>query len=669
MSNLKIDYLHPFIFVFLFLLTPFCLSATTYTAVVSGNWNSALTWGGNMPGNTISGEDQIIIGAGVQVNMNVDVELNNQLAVMTLLGTLENSEHTLTVTAGTVTGTGELVVQTVKIGAMGAVLTTGNIICDVFETSSTSLSLGASLQIAQMLKLMAGQFQLESSGEIVLNTNATIQVENGTLAINDGIFQTMGSVNLLYTGNSQTTGPETTVGTIANLTLQLSGDSETLTLSNDLTVTDSTRLLSGMLVLNGQGLTLEGAVQNESNAAVQGDAAANLSLSGSADVSIIFSGQGNELDTLTINQNGGSFTLGSDLTVHQFLNVEAGTCLLGGHQLTIRNQLQTAAGATITTDEASSLSLNGQGSLQIFLTSDSSSIGSLTINQTDGDVSFSTHLTVTDSLRLQLGNLILLEKNLTLGAGAEITGGGEGSYVLTSGDGTLRLQLEAGAAGTLFPVGSEEGYFPCVIGQNEGSSDTQIEVRIMKGVFAEGETGTDLTLSESLVDHTWLISQTDANASVDLDFEFFWQAEAAVNGFDPAHCYISHFTNGSWDVAATAEATLHADGYFSVTRENLTSLSPFRVKDQMVLAIGVPGEDYFYFKMYPNPAQDFVQIELPQELTNRTLHIFDQAGKLALEQFIPANTHNLRVDLNGLENGLYLMKIQGAVGQHFVIED
>ena len=55
---------------------PASLFATTYTAVLSGDWTSALTWGGTAPPTTISGEDQIIIAANVTVNMDTHVELS-----------------------------------------------------------------------------------------------------------------------------------------------------------------------------------------------------------------------------------------------------------------------------------------------------------------------------------------------------------------------------------------------------------------------------------------------------------------------------------------------------------------------------------------------------------------------------------------------------------------
>ena len=669
MTHFKIDYMIRSIYTLLVIFIPYCLSATTYTAVVSGNWNSALTWGGNMPGNVISGEDQIIIGAGVIVNMNVDVEINNQLAIMTLLGTLESTQNDLTITAGTVAGTGELVVHELKVGAMGNVATTGNIICDVFETASTTILIQGSLHISQMLKLMAGDLQLENTGEVMLNTGATIQIEDGHLVIGDGQFQTMGSINLLYTGSSDTTGTETTVGTIANLTVNLSNSNATLTLNNGLTVTDTTHLVTGILVLNQQNLTLQGLVRSESNATIQGDIHAGLAITGNLDATITFSNNGHELDTLIIHQNGGSCILGSDLTVHQLLDIEQGELVLNGNELRVYTHLNTGAGATITTDGDATLRLDGMGALEVFFTNDTCELNTLVISQMNGNVSLHSNVIILGELTLMQGHLILADNDLTIETGANIVGGGDEHYIQTAGSGTLNIFLEAGGDGALFPVGSADGYFPCLIAQNEGASDTHIEVRVVEGVFAEGETGVDLTTSESLVDHTWLVSQADASASVDLDFEFFWQGSAAVNGFDPDNCFISHYVNGAWDTYVAAQASLDANGYFSITRDSITSLSPFRVEDQMVSAIGPPSGAYYQFKLYPNPASTHINVEVPNGLTDTVLQVFDQLGNIVLEQEVPRGTAIQSIDLNGLPAGMYLLKTNGMAGKHFVITE
>jgi hypothetical protein len=267
-------------------------------------------------------------------------------------------------------------------------------------------------------------------------------------------------------------------------------------------------------------------------------------------------------------------------------------------------------------------------------------------------------------LDLQQGNIVLGANNLTLSAGALIEGGSESSFVVTNGQGDLSLYVEAGSNGVLFPCGTVEGYFPSIVSQNQGAANAQIGVSVAAGVFAEGETGSDLTVSGSLVDHTWFISSANANAQLDLDFQFFWNASAEINSFNHNACYISHYVNGAWDTHASAQATAEADGYFSVTREHITSLSPFRVTSGRALGTSTPVLPEF--EAYPNPANEVMFVKLPVALHADAAEIFDRKGSLVGVQKMETGVMTQRIDLTKLRPGLYVLKIEGAAPKRFV---
>ncbi len=653
--------------VLLFATAPFLAHSTTYTAVVSGNWSNALTWGGNAPGSNITGEDQIVIAAGVTVNMDVDVEINHQLAVMTLFGTLQSTQHDLTLTAGTIAGTGQIIVEELTVGAMGTIVTTGNITCGIFETMSNSLSLQNSLHVESMLKLMAGEMALENTAQLTLDAGATIQIEDGSLIVGNGNLQLMGEYNLLYTGGSTTTGDEILAGTVANLTVNLSGETDALTLGGNLTVTDSLNLMQGQLTLDGNGLTLNGSVETQSGASLTGDANANLTLNGTGGVTLVFSPNGAELDTCTVSQAGGSVMLNSDLTIQGMLDLEQGELVLNGNGLTVNGSVETQSGASLTGDANANLTLNGTGGVTLVFSPNGAELDTCTVSQAGGSVTLNSDLTIHGMLDLEEGNLVLGANDVTLMAGADIEGGSEISFVLTNGEGSLSVFLEAGGDAVTFPCGTEDGFFPAIISQNEGAADTHIEVSVAAGVFAEGESGTDLTLTESLVNHTWFVGQADANAAVDLDFQFFWSAAAEVNGFDHGNCFISHFVNGEWDAYATAQANAEANGYFSISRENITSLSPFRVADET--SVGTSNPVLADFKVFPNPASEALLMQLPEGHAASTARIFDGKGSHVKTQSLTAGTMTQRLDLSGLQPGLYFLKMEGMRTKRFTVSN
>lgn len=566
----------------LFLL-PNSLFATTYTAILSGDWTSALTWGGSVPPTTISEDDQIVISANVTVNMDTDVELNNQFATISVIGNLE-SQNNLTVTSGSVIGTGNLIVNELTVAAEGTIVMTGDITCATMETASTLLTISASTSVNSELILSGGICQIDNSGSLMLASDATVEISGGELQNLGGSLSSSGSFNLLYSGESTTTGDETTAGTIANLTVNLSGSDQTLTMDGDLTVTGNLSLMTGVMSMNGFDLTLEGTSQAEANATLSGDANSSIVLSGSGDMGIIVFTEGEEeVDTCTINiDDNGSITLGSDLMVNGALN-------------------------------------------------------------------------------LNNGNVTIEDNDLTINVNGSVEGGSENSFVLASGEGSLIISLEAGGESVTFPVGTEEGYFPCILTENDGADNVEIAVNLAAEVLAEGESGTDLTATESLVANTWFVNSTDANAQVDLDFEFMWNAASEVNGFDSDNCYISHYVDGSWDVAATAQASVEANGYLSITRENITSLSPFRVADNMT----APTYEFAAseFDYYPNPAHDYLIVELPEGLESKVGQIFSANGKLMGSYALEDGT---QLDISNLPAGHYILKMHKAQGIRFV---
>jgi len=63
------------------------------------------------------------------------------------------------------------------------------------------------------------------------------------------------------------------------------------------------------------------------------------------------------------------------------------------------------------------------------------------------------------------------------------------------------------------------------------------------------------------------------------------------------------------------------------------------------------------YKVYPNPAHNYVSIDMAREQTNVSINVFDMKGKLLkikeLDRFTLTD-----LDINELEAGLYMIQIQ-----------
>ncbi|MFH7018421.1 family 16 glycosylhydrolase [Flavobacterium sp. FlaQc-47] len=64
------------------------------------------------------------------------------------------------------------------------------------------------------------------------------------------------------------------------------------------------------------------------------------------------------------------------------------------------------------------------------------------------------------------------------------------------------------------------------------------------------------------------------------------------------------------------------------------------------------------FVMYPNPANNTVQLSLPENLDNKTVTIYDESGTLLLEKKIDADVNESQIDLSRLRKGIYILNFK-----------
>jgi len=81
-----------------------------------------------------------------------------------------------------------------------------------------------------------------------------------------------------------------------------------------------------------------------------------------------------------------------------------------------------------------------------------------------------------------------------------------------------------------------------------------------------------------------------------------------------------------------------------------------------ISTLGVGEENVLGFDIYPNPAQDFLTIQLPDETLNGSLEVFDYLGRTVKSKKI--NKDDNRMNLSNLNQGVYIMKLssEGKMG-------
>jgi hypothetical protein len=197
------------------------------------------------------------------------------------------------------------------------------------------------------------------------------------------------------------------------------------------------------------------------------------------------------------------------------------------------------------------------------------------------EVTLSNAITVSNTLTLTTGKVILGANNLTIGASGAISGGSSSSFVVTNSTGVLKQQSIDGSAAAgkkVFPIGlSTSSYTPMILA-NAGTSD-DFSARVTSGVLQSGTSGSAITTK--YINRTWLIDETSAggsNATITLG----WNAAEEQGQFTRTACFVTHYTGGSWDLST---ATSASGNPYTTFRSGITSFSPFSVTSTSALPI------------------------------------------------------------------------------------
>ena len=711
-----------------------CSFSATYTAVASGNWSSALTWGGSRPPFTLGIADQVTIGAGITVTMDSNVNINGLLAQVSVAGTLSSATNNLTVTSGTLTGAGTVTVNDLVLTAGGTFTSTGAVTANTLDNSISSLAMTAQLTINKVLNLMS-LVTVQTGGSLTMASHSVINLSGSQVDLSGGTLSLSSVYDVNYITASTTSGLELSGSGLRNITVNVGGVNS-VTLGGNLTTSDSLKMLSGSLLLNGHNLTIDGSVNGPGT--FEGDASANLTVNtlGGISVPVTFSNGYQMLNNLTANIGSGNLlALGSALTVSGTLNLSGGSKLdISGRSLTLSGNFN--GSGSITTNSQSMVTINTAGSIATAIPFSGSAMADFNLNVGNGNTVTLGSALLVDTLNMQSGSLVLNSENLSIlgdiktggsgvilssvtsnvfvatstspsdsltfqypnnmvnnftvsigsggslklgsdlsiegalnftggylnvnshnlqiGTSGFITGVGNNSYVITGTSGYLTMN--ATLSGSVnFPVGTASYYFPATITLNNGSATGTIGVNVSSNVYSQGTSGTIMSATQPLVNATWLY-ETSIVSGLNATMQLTWASTTEVNGFVHTGDFISHYTGGNWDVAAAGSATAQGGGMFSMTRNNITSFSPYAVFDQGTLGVNevVANEQ---FDVYPNPATNTIYIMNNDKGFTGLIKadIYNVVGEVV--ESVTINSGNTAIPLDGLSRGAYFVKL------------
>jgi hypothetical protein len=268
---------------------------------------------------------------------------------------------------------------------------------------------------------------------------------------------------------------------------------------------------------------------------------------------------------ITLNNTGsilvdaGSFEINSPYTGNGSIAVASGATLIPS---TSGLNYQNATFNNNGTANTNILIFNGSTQQTITGTG---SINRLQLNNASGLIITGPQTIVTDltftSGKIQLGN-----NDLTLTAGATITGADAAKYVQTNSTGNLKRTV--GNSDFLFPVG-ESNYTPVTIKHTVGTD--VYAVRVSDGI--------DIThplLGTQYIGKEWDISRATVS-STPATVKLEWNSADVGVGYSTATAQMLHYNSGSsnWEQLPVGNRT--ASTALSLTQSGVTSFSPFSV--------------------------------------------------------------------------------------------
>ena len=135
----------------------------------------------------------------------------------------------------------------------------------------------------------------------------------------------------------------------------------------------------------------------------------------------------------------------------------------------------------------------------------------------------------------------------------------------------------------------------------------------------------------------------------------------------------SNKANSSWSFNWTAPSADEGDITFYAAVLAASGSSDSNDETQLISesvslsTLGIAEANLLAFEIFPNPSQDFLTIQLPNEMINGSIELFDYLGRSVKSKKI--NNIDNKLNLSNLNQGVYFVKVssEGKIGvQKFI---
>jgi hypothetical protein len=302
-------------------------ASADYTAIASGSWSSAATWGGAAPTATVLNQN-ITIPSGISVTLDANITLTGLLKSFIVNGVLTNTtSFGIVISQGDLAGNGSISVNKINFMLLGTGSFSGNMNVKHLINSTASLAFGAIANVSDTLNLENGIVLLNTNSNLTMLSNSTVKVNSGSLVLSAGLFNSTNAYNVMYTGVSKISGIEFNTATMHNAYVYLSSATESLTLNANTVINGTLNIASGKLFLNGKSLTLKDNLAIGTLGKITSNATSSLMIEGTGTLtSALMFDAGSSLGDFSINRaTVGQVKMASALIIANHLNLMDGS--------------------------------------------------------------------------------------------------------------------------------------------------------------------------------------------------------------------------------------------------------------------------------------------------------------------------------------------------------
>lgn len=197
-------------------------------------------------------------------------------------------------------------------------------------------------------------------------------------------------------------------------------------------------------------------------------------------------------------------------------------------------------------------------------------------------------ISVSDTLTLRAGHLVVDNQALTMGAGATIMGADASRYLITRDDpvglGYVQRPVPATGVAVSFPVGTATSYAPVTLSSTGVATDSK--VRAFSSLLEQGISGAPYAQASRFVGLTWEVTPLAAGAVLNVALQ--WPASAENSSFERTNASVYHYSStnpGSW--AKLPGTSITGTGPYQIMATAVRSFSTFAVGSASPLPVSL----------------------------------------------------------------------------------